>query len=964
MKRNNWLKKFSVLSIVACLLFTMLPVPFLADNNEKGVKAGVIDPATLPEGVIYISTTYDLVELAENCVDEQWSQGKIFVLNNDIHMTGVDFDGIPSFGGIFLGQGHVIYGLDLSLDRNTTGFFRYIQKNALVKGLKIEANVQPDSGNSIIGGFAGCNKGYIQDCTFTGIVSGKHTVGGFVGVNKVSGTIENCVINGIVHGESTVGGFAGKNQGVIRNCINYAEINTDVEHNTIGLDLDSLSMDIELSLDMDTSSFGFSESMDSACDIGGVAGTSSGVIRSCINFGNVGYEKMGYNIGGIVGSQNGYVADCMNFAVINGANGVGGIIGQFKPNVQLNFDNSSMDAVTNSVDNLSTSMDSFISEVESLESEVDDEEVEDIKSALEELEDVEDAEDLENWAENSGLFDEYKDIEDVEDLEDWEFPEDLEDLEDIELPEDLEELEDIELPEELEKFEDIDTEKFDRDKLDATLNDLSNSFDNVTNAMDDVTESMKSLDINTDMEIKDISRQDTENDTVAKAYNCINCGSVFGSKYVGGIAGNANSEATMDMDEDVEINGEVGINGEGTQRLVIRDCKNFGKISVTKKYAGGIVGYMKIGAVFNSKNAGNIDALSADYIGGIAGGCDTVIFNSVNKNIIAGSDYVGGIAGWGYEVYDSCAFVDIAAGTKYVGTIFGSTEVLPTDAEESLVKNNTYYIVGKNIGGIDGINYTGASKRITLEEFLAKENLDDMFKTVTIRFVAENDEDVVLTLNLGETLALGNVPVPTVAEGETYEWVYNKPVTSKVLGMNEVEETLYLSEEKLTGVLFNQTYEADFNPKHMVAQGQDKTMDGKTRVLAIGAFDMMTDVVLTNMLSEEAVVLGKSVVENWKVEISNIGVKELRYCIPTEMDAENIVVFVKDAEGKWAERDVAVIGSYLAFDFVDGDQGFALYEKTSVSGVVVIAAVIAVIGIVAAVVIRKKKSTKLTNVNE
>jgi len=150
----------------------------------------------------------------------------------------------------------------------------------------------------------------------------------------------------------------------------------------------------------------------------------------------------------------------------------------------------------------------------------------------------------------------------------------------------------------------------------------------------------------------------------------------------------------------------------------------------------------------------------------------------------------------------------------------------------------------------------------------------------------------------------------------------------------------------------------------MVAQGQDKTTDGKTRVLAIGAFDMMTDVVLTNMLSEEAVVLGKSVVENWKVEISNIGVKELRYCIPTEMDAENIVVFVKDAEGKWAERDVAVIGSYLAFDFVDGDQGFALYEKTSVSGVVVIAAVIAVIGIVAAVVIRKKKSTKLTNVNE
>ena len=114
---------------------------------------------------------------------------------------------------------------------------------------------------------------------------------------------------------------------MIRECLNNAEVNTEVEHNTIGMDLSNMDMDLELSLDMDLDSFGVSESMDSACDIGGIAGTSSGVIRSCVNKGNVGYEKMGYNLGGIVGSSNGYIADCVNYAEINGSNGVGGIAG-------------------------------------------------------------------------------------------------------------------------------------------------------------------------------------------------------------------------------------------------------------------------------------------------------------------------------------------------------------------------------------------------------------------------------------------------------------------------------------------------------------------------------------------------------------------------------------------------------------------------------------------------------------
>ncbi len=890
MKHKKLLKKISVLSMIGCLLLTMLPVSYRADNKDAGPKAGVVDESTIPADAIYISTTHDLVELAENCIDEEWSRGKVFVLKHDIYMSGVDFSGIPTFGGTFLGQGHKIYGIELEHDSDILGFFRYLQEDAVVNGVILQINVQPDGSNTMIGGIAGVNKGTIRNCIVNGVVSGKSVVGGLVGVNKTSGTIENCTMNGLVHGESKVGGFVGKNQGVIRECINHAEVNTAVEHNTIGMDISNMDMDLELSLDMDMDSFGFSESMDSACDIGGIAGTNTGVIRSCVNKGNVGYEKMSTNVGGVVGSSNGYIVDCVNYAEINGADGVGGIAGQLTPSFVITFDEIDKNTSNGKLEDL----------------EMSDEDKQSVKDALEELE---------------------------------------------KLPEDFE---DIELPEDYEDFEDLKKEEFDEDKFNAAWNELSSSLGN----------SLEETDISLGVEIKDVSRDDTEEDTLAKTYKCVNYGAIYGVKYTGGIAGNANSETTMNMEDDITINGEMSLSGTGEIRLVIRDCVNYAKISINNKYAGGIVGYMGIGAIFEAKNLGNMNCLSAKYVGGIAGRCDTVIFDSVNKCIIAGEDYVGGIAGLGYEVYDSCALVDIAAGTKYVGTILGSTNVLPDDRSESedeeennpLITGNTYYIVGKNIGGIDGINYIGASKRITLEEFFAKENLADIFKNVSVRFVVEGKDDIVLTVPTGSAISLDQLPTPEVKDGEIYEWVFQKPVTSKVLGMNEVEEVLYLSEVRLTNILFNQTYEADFEPKHMVAQGKDKTVEGKVRVLAIGAFDSTTDITLENRISMEADVLGVIVNENWAVSISNIGVEELRYHIPAGMDTEKIVVYVKDAQGNWSERDFTVIGSYLAFDFSDGDQNFALYEVSN-AGIGIVVAVVVVVLILAVVIfLRKKKS--------
>ncbi|MBR2045118.1 MAG: hypothetical protein IJ958_03160, partial [Agathobacter sp.] len=662
------------------------------------------------------------------------------------------------------------------------------------------------------------------------------------------------------------------------------------------------SLEMELSLDMDMSNFEEKSMSDYATDIGGIAGTSSGVIRECTNNEKVGYQKMGYNIGGIVGSQNGYVAECINNAEINGMDGVGGIVGYFKPSVVLEFG-------PNPMDTMSAQMNSMMSSMENLMTmpSIDGVDMESIEEALDILQDTEG--------------------------------------------------------------------EIDEDTINAALNDLSDAFGNIYNADYDPTTkvdelkstmqgmmgSMGSMSMSMEFNIVDVSKDDTENDTIAKVANCVNYGEVKGQTHIAGITGLADMEMTSLL-EAMGQESQMSNSADLIVRLVIRNCKNHATISANKNYVGGIVGEMVFGAVIDSKNVGNLDAISANYVGGIAGSCETAIMNSFSKAIIAGADYVGGIAGYGIEVTDCYAFSDIAAYTKFAGGILGSTNELP-DETDGLIQNTYYYYVGTDLGGIDGINYEGATGRISFEEFVALENLDDMFKTVDVRFVVDGQEDVVLTIDLGRDVELEDVPIVEVSEADRYDWEYVKPVTSKILGMNEVEEIYYLSENRLSHIYFDQTYQAVIDAKHMVSEGTNTTADGRKVVLAVGAFDQATTVTLTDVLKQNPEVNGVPVIENWQVSISNIGVEKLHYRIPEGVDAENLVLYVRDQQGNWSEREFSVEASFMIFAFSDNEFGFALEERADYSMMITIGVGVVVAGLLL-IILKKKFSKSKSKKNE
>ena len=308
-----------------CMLLAVLPGAALAADQPQ-------------KQTIHIATAQDLLNLAESCRLDSWSKDKLVVLDADIDLTGVDFEGIPTFGGEFQGGSHRITGVSLTQDGSAVGFFRYVQEGALINELTVSGNVVPGGSRSTVGGIAGKNEGTIQGCWFSGVVSGASKVGSIAGVNESTGMIVGCTSTGVAYGQHFVGGIVGDNHGAVTGTLNGSNVNTTVEQN-----------DVDLS-DLTLQDFTTTESGTTITDVGGVAGASSGVIRNCVNNGTVGYQHIGYNVGGIAGSQTGFVEGCTNYGLVFGRKEAGGIVGQMEPNSVVQYTEDTLQKLDRELD--------------------------------------------------------------------------------------------------------------------------------------------------------------------------------------------------------------------------------------------------------------------------------------------------------------------------------------------------------------------------------------------------------------------------------------------------------------------------------------------------------------------------------------------------------------------------------------------------------------------------------------
>lgn len=844
---------------------------------------------------LHIRSLNEFLVFADNCRLDSYSQDLNVYLEVDLDLSETEFSGVPIFCGTFEGDNHTITGLNITSDGSVQGLFRYLTETAHVKNLIVEGTVAPKGSGKYVGGIAGDNSGKIENCSFKGEVSGTDSIGGIAGTNKVTGIIESCNVSGSVYGNHFVGGIVGENFGTVRSCANLAEINVTEKQNTV--DLSDISLD----------SLTDSESANTVTDIGGIAGTSSGVIRECNNLGNVGYLRMGYNIGGIAGSQVGYIADCNNFAKIYGRKDVGGIVGQAEPTSEIEY---SMDTLQIFQQKLNDVYDLFHHIPNSVEQSNSY-----LNGQFEVL-----GKQLEEAAEYVPVF----------------FPE-----------------EDGTMPEH-------DTVQSAVNSLSASMNDIyktlsvmykeaestANSMYSDAQEISEQIDSMVALLCNPydslGVGFHDISDEDTEDNLTGKIENSPNYGSVSGDLNVGGIVGTIAWENDLDAEDDWQISGDISMNFRGKVRAVVLNSTNYALVSATKRNAGGIIGYMAFGLVKECVNGGKIDAASAEYVGGIAGDSTGFLRSNSAKCELSGSVSVGGIAGRAVTVTDCISMIDISEATEKTGAIMGikGTSSLSSE-EDGEIENNYYLVVHKDFGGIDGINYEGAAVSLDEEDFFDLPELDDIFTRAAVTFVGEDGISEIVFVPTGERLSASEIPAVPEKDGYNGEWEN-------------------LENADLSNIYFDLIFYPVYDAYQVTVQSRLTRYDGKPILIAQGNFPDMDYFELEKVTQLPTVAEKEKAVEGWVIPNFSEDKTQLRFSLPRGCDADAVKILVKDEAGDWKETAFTVSSSYVVFSVDGSDDAFCVVSvPESVSWwVYVIGAAAAVAIIAGAVIVIKKKSKR------
>lgn len=894
---RNLLKRISAL-LLCLLLVLSLPVTALAEEAQDSEEGTTLR----------IARRQQFLDFAENCRLDSYSRNLSVILLTDIDLTGVDFSGIPIFCGNFDGNGHTVSGLSITRDGSNMGLFRYVDASGVIQNLTVSGAVTPDGSRSAVGGIAGHNAGKIQNCFFDGTVSGSDDVGGIAGINAITGIIDGCHSKGVITGDHRVGGIVGNNLGVVRSCNNRSGVNTTAEENQIKLS--------DISLETITGS----ESVSAVTDIGGIAGTSSGVIRQSKNRGNVGYQHMGYNVGGIAGTQTGYLYKCENFAQVYGRKEVGGIVGQMEPTTFIEYTEDTMQILQSQLGTVSNLTGQAFSTIQDGNSDMGVQ-VDDLYNSLVDAKDA-----LDTLLPNG----------------DEPYPPD-------------------------------------RDTIDAAINNANSSLaaagsslyaimDSVNDTADSLSRIMRSIagqisamsatvgnaSQNLGGTIEDISDRDTAEILSGKVEKCTNSGAVLGDLNAGGVVGAIAYENRLDPENDLQIGGDNSMNFDTQLRAVILGCENSGSVTAKRQNVGGIVGWMALGLTKDCLSTGSIDAEDANYVGGVAGRSDGYVRRCSAKSAITGNAYVGGIAGEGLTVTDCRSMVQLT-GSEKTGAILGfkgehsgflKSESDGTDeTEEDTVTGNYYITVGSDIGAIDGVSYADSAQPLEHDDFVELEGLDPIFKVISVRFVYDDGMMHTVTLAPGEALSPDSIPKLPEKAGYVGRWDG-------------------LADADLSDIRFDVSFPAVYTAEWETVQSEPSGESKLPTLLAQGQFSDNTPIQLTQMTKGPAPGVHDKFLEGYAFTLPTGTADTLRYLPETEQT--NVRIMVKGADGSWREVSHTQDGSYLVFAIEDGDESFCLIGsmKKSVSRLPIIGAGGAAMVVLLVVILlvhhrRKKKAVKL-----
>ena len=872
--------KTAISLLLAVCLLTTAGLPVLAAEPDEAKTLSIM-------------SVQDFETFAENCMLDAYSKDLTVNLKADLDLSHSEVQTVPIFCGTFLGNDHSIRGLHLTGEGSVQGLFRYLTEEATVQDLHVEGEILPEGSRETIGGLVGCNSGKILGCSFRGEVAGTDYVGGLVGTNQVSGLVEGCKATGNIHGNHFVGGLVGENYGTVRDSENTANVNTTATENSV-----------ELS-EITTGTLTGTESADTVTDVGGVTGTNTGVIRGCVNRGTVGYQHMGYNIGGIAGSQRGFITESENYGEIYGRKEIAGIVGQMEPvsNIQYSADTLQILrrqlAATSAMANQASS--NAHNNAASLNGQMNA---------------------LHNQAETA--------LDAVNQLVPGGIP-------------------------------DPDSVQAAKNSLSSSLSAMQNTIVSmnstaqngastaaqdiraITNQINAISGTLDSASDNLGGTVTDISDEDTEDNLSGKVSACLNFGAVSGDLNVGGITGAVSWENDLDPEEDFTVSGNRSLNFDSELRAVILSCRNNGLITALKWNVGGIVGNASMGLVKQCINTGSVEAKDADYVGGIAGTSSGYLRSCSAKCQLWGASYVGGIVGSAPVVTDCRSMVQLHEGREKLGAVIGIATQSDGE-EEQPIRDNLYLQVEEGLGAIDGISYAGIAQALPREEFLALEDLPQVFTDATMTFLFSDGHKEELTVPVGQVVEESALPALPQKEGYIARW-------------NQLEET------DLKSVYFDVLLNAEYVPCRTVVQSKQLRPDGKPIMLAEGQFDALKALDLETLPEMPELGFGLTAAESWV--LPDFGREEetkIRLNLPETLENRPIKALVQSADGSWREVPYGVDGSYMVFSVRADDTAVSIGDAGGLQELYVFLCVLAVmLAVLAGGAVVKKVYTKHRN---
>ncbi len=348
-------KPFKFLSTLFFITFCCFPS--VAVDKDELVGEGT------PEHPYIIEDGFDFVILRQWMEKREfYTEGKYFLLTRDIAFNGnvlsedgnltsdslalqtwtpIGWDAYGrGFYGIFDGGGHTVSGIYINdATAKNSGFFGYISKQGDVRNLKIADSYI--CGGEATGGIVGLCDGKVTDCESTATVKGvgsTHQSGGIAGMVSSDGTIKKCKNSGKVLGVTysdewgyvwncSTGGVVGSASARVDSCLNVGTVMSYGWGEVGGIAGGISSSSISNSVNEGLVSSDFD------ANIGGIVGGNSSSVWGCRNKGEVRGLASGSCIGGIAGSNNfnSRISDSENYAdIVCDVDSVfvGGIVGR------------------------------------------------------------------------------------------------------------------------------------------------------------------------------------------------------------------------------------------------------------------------------------------------------------------------------------------------------------------------------------------------------------------------------------------------------------------------------------------------------------------------------------------------------------------------------------------------------------------------------------------------------------